>query len=294
MADKQQILSYLPWVRSFEAAARRMNFTEAARELNLSQAAVSQQIRLLESALGEKLFERQRRGVTITAAGAAFLPHVQSAFRGLTRSAGELFGDNANQRIVIHSPISFAALWLAPKLPALARDLPNISFDIKTIHLPDDYDPDSTNFDIRFGGGQFTGRKAYRLTQERLVPVAAPQVVEQKNRDKLWQRLPLLSVTGAREMWAAWFDASGLPIPAPPSHRFDSFIAALAAAQSGTGILLGSRPLIDDMLKRGELLTLSEVEYASENGHFLTHESDAILDYASLALLDWLKLKADL
>ena len=56
MTDKHHILSFLPWVRSFEAAARRMNFTEAARELGLSQAAVSQQIGLLESALGEKLF----------------------------------------------------------------------------------------------------------------------------------------------------------------------------------------------------------------------------------------------
>jgi LysR family transcriptional regulator of beta-lactamase len=93
-------------------------------------------------------------------------------------------------------------------------------------------------------------------------------------------------------MWAAWFDAAGLYIPGPPVHRFDSFIAALAAAQAGAGILLGSQPLIDGALQRGELVTLSEMEFASENGHFITYDSDATLDYASLALLDWLKLMA--
>lgn len=266
-----------------------MNFTAAARELGLSQAAVSQQIRLLESALGETLFERHRRGVTITPAGAAFLPHVQSAFGALTRSVGELFGDKASQRVVIRSPISFAALWLAPKLPALCRDLPNIKLDIKTIHLPADYDSKDKDFDIRFGGGHFSGRKAHRLTQERLIPVASPHAINQTHLAKALERLPLLSVTGPREMWTEWFDAAGLDLPGLSVHRFDSFIAALAAAQAGVGILLGSRPLIDDLLERGELVPLSEAEFASENGHFITHEADATLDYARLALLDWFK-----
>lgn len=289
MPIQPRILSLLPWVRTFEVAARRMNFTEAARELGLSQAAVSQHIKLLESTLGENLFERHRRGVTITSAGAAFLPHVQSAFGALTRSAGELFGDKASQRVVIRSPISFAALWLAPKLPALARDLPNIKLDIKTIHLPADYDSKDKGFDIRFGSGHFSGRKAHRLTQEHLIPVASPHAINQTHLAKALERLPLLSVTGPREMWAEWFDAAGLHLPGPSVHRFDSFIAALAAAQAGVGILLGSRPLIDKLLERGELVALSEVEFASENGHFVTHEADTTLDYARLALLDWLQ-----
>jgi LysR family transcriptional regulator of beta-lactamase len=293
MPDQQQILSFLPWVRSFEAAARRKTFTGAARELGLTQAAVSQQIGLLESALGEKLFERQRRGVTITAAGAAFLPHVQSAFRALTRSAGELFGGQANQRIVIHCPISFAALWLSPRLPTLSHDLPRINFDIKTIFLPRDLDSKSTDFDIQFGNGHFSGRTAQRLTHERLVPVASPRVVDSANPDAVWKQLPLLNLSGAREMWAAWFDAAGEPNPGLQTHRFDSFIAALAAAQAGAGILLGSRPLIDGALERGELVTLSEIEIVSENSHFISYDSDMALDHTSLAFLDWLKLMAN-
>ncbi|MCT7655371.1 LysR family transcriptional regulator [Oceanimonas sp. NS1] len=42
----------LNWLRSFEAAARHLSFTHAASELNLTQAAVSQQVKGLESQLG--------------------------------------------------------------------------------------------------------------------------------------------------------------------------------------------------------------------------------------------------
>jgi len=42
----------LNWLRSFEAAARHLNFTLAAAELNMTQATISQQIKGLESQLG--------------------------------------------------------------------------------------------------------------------------------------------------------------------------------------------------------------------------------------------------
>ena len=48
----------LTWFRSFEAAARHLNFTAAAQEIGLTQSAVSQQVRLLEQRLGTSLFAR--------------------------------------------------------------------------------------------------------------------------------------------------------------------------------------------------------------------------------------------
>ncbi|MCK5749314.1 MAG: LysR family transcriptional regulator, partial [Oricola sp.] len=42
-------------VRVFEAAARRLSFTQAAEELGMTQAAVSYQIKVLEERLGAPL-----------------------------------------------------------------------------------------------------------------------------------------------------------------------------------------------------------------------------------------------
>src|ERR1700678_1690258 len=57
----------------FVAAAEELNFTHAAGRLNVSQPPFSKQIQDLEGELGINLFERERKGVALTAAGKAFL-----------------------------------------------------------------------------------------------------------------------------------------------------------------------------------------------------------------------------
>ncbi|MEO6053596.1 MAG: LysR family transcriptional regulator [Chthoniobacterales bacterium] len=55
------------------AVARMGNFSRAAEECHVSQPSLSQQIQKLEKELGERLFDRMKRQVKITAAGEAFL-----------------------------------------------------------------------------------------------------------------------------------------------------------------------------------------------------------------------------
>jgi DNA-binding transcriptional LysR family regulator len=62
----------------FVAVAEERNFTRAAQRIPIAQPAISQQIRRLESELGEELFVRDRRGIRLTAAGDALLPHARA------------------------------------------------------------------------------------------------------------------------------------------------------------------------------------------------------------------------
>ncbi|TPM38641.1 LysR family transcriptional regulator [Mesorhizobium sp. B2-3-4] len=274
----------LDWLRSFEAAARLSNFTAAAAELGLTQAAVSQHIRLLEERLKTRLFSRLARGVALSPEGAAYLPHIQSAFATIGSSTAELFEPRAVRTVSVRVPISFALLALVPVLPDLAEALPRIQLDVVTIHRPTDYDLPGSVLDIRFGNGSFPGREAERLTAERLVPVASPALAGAAD----WTSLPLLLVAGAREMWAEWFAAAGLAGHPQRSHRFDSFVAAMEAAKAGAGVLLGSRPLIDAALDSGALVPLSDFELSSMSGHFLTRPSTAQLTGAEQDFRHWL------
>ncbi|MEO1188898.1 MAG: LysR family transcriptional regulator, partial [Pseudomonadota bacterium] len=57
---------------AFEAAARCGSFADAAKQLGRTPSAVSHAIRDLEDRVGETLFERRGRSVTLTEAGAAY------------------------------------------------------------------------------------------------------------------------------------------------------------------------------------------------------------------------------
>lgn len=70
-------------VRYFLVMAEELHFTAAARRLYVSQPALSNQIRRLEAQLGSQLFDRSPRGVTLTAAGDAFLPHARGALEAI-------------------------------------------------------------------------------------------------------------------------------------------------------------------------------------------------------------------
>ncbi|MFN6925401.1 MAG: LysR family transcriptional regulator [Tabrizicola sp.] len=68
-------------LRLFRAVALDGTLTGAARALNLSQSALSTQLRTLEAALGQDLFERRGRGLVLTEAGRIALDHAEAIFR---------------------------------------------------------------------------------------------------------------------------------------------------------------------------------------------------------------------
>lgn len=288
MAASRPLLPSLPLLRAFEAAARLRNFTAAASELGLTQAAVSQQIRSLEAHLEVRLFRRLARGVELTPEAAAYLPHVQAGFRTIAESTVDLFGPRQGRVVRIRSPISFATLWIAPRLARFASAFPHVLLEVSTIHTPADYDGEP-GFDIRFGSGSFSGRTCYRLTAERLVPVAGG--LGDGSPDAVWADRPLLAVSGARELWSQWFAFAGHSPQQRTILRCDSFVMAFHAASSGTGILLGSRPLIDTALSEGVLQRLSGQEMASHAGHFLTHPDDMVLRGTDRLVCDWWQMQ---
>ncbi|MEV4342986.1 LysR family transcriptional regulator [Actinoplanes sp. NPDC049596] len=70
-------------LRYFLTLAEELHFTRAAQRLYVSQPALSNQIQRLERAVGGSLFERSTRGVALTPAGRAFVPHARQALTAI-------------------------------------------------------------------------------------------------------------------------------------------------------------------------------------------------------------------
>src|SRR4030088_662067 len=70
----------------FIAAAEELNFTHASDRLHVSQPPFSKQIQCLEGELGVNLFQRERKGVALTAAGKAFLIDAREILRACDKA----------------------------------------------------------------------------------------------------------------------------------------------------------------------------------------------------------------
>src|SRR5947208_14538056 len=100
------------WLRTFEVAARHLSLSAAASELNVTPAAVSQQVRLLEFRLGEKLFVRHARGLRLTLVGEALVPVCRESFERLDTAVPERVGGRGEQQLVLR-------VWLGVARPGV-------------------------------------------------------------------------------------------------------------------------------------------------------------------------------
>src|ERR1700730_5720615 len=73
-------------IRSFLSIAETLHFGRTAQLIHISQPALSLQIRALEEDVGVRLFERNRRKTTLTAAGVAFRDDAVRAFSQLDQA----------------------------------------------------------------------------------------------------------------------------------------------------------------------------------------------------------------
>ena len=85
-------------VRSFVVLAEEGAFVRAAPRLYVTQPPLTRRIQALEAELGVTLFERQARGVTLTPAGRAFLPHARRILAAHDAALQAVRGEGTTQR----------------------------------------------------------------------------------------------------------------------------------------------------------------------------------------------------
>ena len=284
-------LPHLNWLRSFEASARHLNFTQAAAELHMTQAAVSQQIKGLETKLGCALFVRLPRGLELTDSARAYIPGVREAIEQLALVTDEVFGKERSHTLTVRVNLVFFTTWLAPRLADFRQQHPDIDLRFTSNIWIANQDSDA-DVEIRYGKGLWPGFTSNRLTWDELIPVCSPELLDSLSPPENPEALgdfTLLHVIGYEEGWGYWLNKLGYhSIDASQGIHFDSLVTALEMAAQGHGVALGRTSLIGPMLESGRLISPFPDRTGTSESFFLVTPSNKAIRPHIEAFRYWL------
>jgi LysR family transcriptional regulator, glycine cleavage system transcriptional activator len=241
-------------LRVFEAVATHLNFSAAAEALNVTPAAVSQQIKSLESYVQISLFRRNGRRVEITEEGIELLPAVRAGLDRLESAVHLIKQRGRSGPLQITLLASFLQIWLVPRIRSFRRKHPDIELRFHTSSELVDFSRTPLHVGIRFGRGSYPNLHSEKLLDDWIVPVGTPQLVKQHGmieRGADLSRYPLLE--GDDPPWRIWQE-TGEEIAwqsRPPT--IDDTVGVLVAAEEGLGFALARWTLVARSLQKGTL-----------------------------------------
>lgn len=293
-------------VRSFVAAAKYQSFTRAAEALCVTQAAISRQIRELETYLGTELFIRSGRTVKLTADGMAFYDAALLSFINISQASGRIRARSpSNQTLTVCCTPAFSSLWLQHRLPSFFEAHPEVRLTVVATHdflsMESGVRPDviiTKITHVREGYGSL------RLFHDVIYPVCSPSYLAshpglRSLEDIREADLLDLSPYGRSQVaehidWAIWLAFYGIDLAARtgysrPPFSSNDYNALIQLALAGQGVVLGWDHLIGHLVKEGKLVRPVEHEVVhNERCHYLSIRADIENTEACVWFRDWI------
>jgi DNA-binding transcriptional LysR family regulator len=291
--DREWLL-HLPVVVS---VARHRGFAAAAAALDLSPSAVSHAVRTVEDRLGEPLFTRTTRSVSLTEAGQRFIASVAPALDdigqavdGLRANRGEITGV-----LRLNAPRIAVSLALTPLLARLAQAHPRLTVEIHTNDAFVDIVAGGFDAGIRLGDAVQQDMVSVRLTPPlAAIMVAAPDYLAARGMPKTIADLSAHNCIGYRLLGAGslydWdlVDAKGHAVAFKTSGTAvitdSTFARDLALA--GVGIAYIFEPAVRSDIAAGRLRQLLPRTAIEEQGLFLYFQQRASMAPKLRAFID--------
>lgn len=119
-------------LRYFLAVAKTANFSRAAEQCRVAQPSLSQQIMKLEDELGERLFERTKRAVSLTPAGERLRAHAERVLDELEQARASVCegGGVVRGRVALGVLPTVAPFYLPERLRKFSEEYPEVEVDI--------------------------------------------------------------------------------------------------------------------------------------------------------------------
>lgn len=236
-------------LQSFIVVAEELHFGRAAARLHLSQPPLSMQIRKLEERLKTRLFERDRRRVALTEAGAFLLERARGMLAEAERAFDETGRIGRGESGVLALGYTPTATYevLPPLIREFRRHSPGIRLELIEMRSP--LQPDALRegrIEVGFACGPVSapGVKEHVLRRERFVaalPAFHPLARRPSLRARDLDGQPFVAVR--RDVEPAWADAGAAAlrrarIPANVVQETDTKAALLGLVAAGLGVAI--------------------------------------------------------
>lgn len=284
-------------LRVFEATSRLFSAKRAAEELHVTPAAVSHQIKLLESHLGFPLFKRLNRQLILTELGQRYAAILQNVFKQLVDETTKLTR-NLRSLLTISVEPAFAIYWLIPRLDQFKKLHPQIELRISANYEVIDLKKSDIDIGIRWGSGQYAGLKTQLLFHNEIFPVCSPKLLKKHSIRKPndLQHQVLLHETAAIALadypdWRDWVKETKADKVNPEvGLYFETGYLVIQAAIDGQGIALERAALVESAIKSGKLVRpFKHSLHETKNGYFLVYAENRQEDAKIQAFVKWMK-----
>ncbi|MEM8837053.1 MAG: LysR substrate-binding domain-containing protein [Pseudomonadota bacterium] len=298
MDQSPHSLPPLSRLRPFEAAARHESFSLAAAELGMTQTAVSKQIALLESELGQALFERRNRAVFLTDAGRRLGRVVSEALSDVAAEIARLRGNRRSGELVLHCQLCEAFYWLMPRLSRFQERHPGVELRVVSSLRPLTEAAEAFDVAIQTSGRAAGSARLAFTAADSIFPVCAPSLVADHAlpvKPSDFFKFPLLSHVVVPQDWMEWrdwFESVGIKPPERPrTLPFDSYPLALQAAVAGQGIALGWQRTTEGMISEGKLIRPCEEVVERPTEHSVYRGTAREKHPSAELLIEWLSVE---
>ncbi len=280
----------LNWLRSFEAVARHLSFTVASQELGLTQTAVSLQIKSLEAKLGQKLFIRRAKSLTMTEIAKAYLPTVRDSLLALNLSTNGLFGPDLKSTIVVRAPLALIVL-LSAKIGEFQTLYPNVVIKFVSAIWIDTTDTQAVDIDIALLPDGHASKHMEKLSTEFLVPIVSSNFTGSISSAADLTDLSPIHILGFDDHWSRYLNAFELQHDVQKTRfQVDTFVAACELIACDLGCAVVIERYAENAIEMGRNVKLAGSAVPLSQSHYLLDSKSAQqADPVVQAFKQWLR-----
>jgi len=254
----------LDGLKTVIAVVETGSFTAASERLGMSKALVSKYVGEVESGLGIRLFNRTTRQLALTDAGKSYYEHSLNLLEQFSAMVDNVTGEQTSPRgtLRVSAPVTFGEMKLSPILPKFLAMYPELNVEVRVTNNSIDMVEEGIDVRLRIGGVADSNMIARHIRTFPLILCASPTYLDNhgipESPECISQHTCIIdSNFRVGKQWPIILKNGDARTINVKSHiAVNSPKAVQEIAIAGGGIAMIPEFIVEDSIKRGELITI--------------------------------------